>query len=86
MNFDSNDYCVDCDVDTLLIGEYYMVKSEVWALTGLGPHDGMLCITCLENRIDRQLTSKDFSDYPVNSIPKMFRSDKLKSRLNNRGL
>lgn len=86
MNPDPNDFCVDCGVDTLLAGEYYMVKSEVWLLTGLDTRDGMLCVSCLENRIGRELTVHDFSDYPVNTIPKLFRSDKLLSRLNNRGL
>ncbi len=77
---DQNDYCVDCKVDTLLIGEYYMVHHSVWEDTGLGLYDGMLCISCLEKRISRQLTSEDFSNFPINTDP-LFRSDLLISRM-----
>ena len=52
--------CVDCDKDTQG-GEYYMVRDEVWAASGLGPHDGMLCLRCLEQRIRRPLTNDDFT-------------------------
>lgn len=63
---DSNDYCIDCKVDTILIGEYYSVYPDVWAKSGLGPHDGMLCIGCLESRIGFTLDSSHFTDYPIN--------------------
>ena len=76
-----NDYCVDCNVNTFLIGEYYMVHHFIWQQTGLGPYDGMLCISCLENRIQRQLTSEDFSNFPVNNPTILFKSDTLLSRL-----
>lgn len=56
--------CVDCLEDTLG-GEYYMVRNEVWAASGLGPNDGMLCLNCLTQRIGRTLRSEDFtSPYP----------------------
>jgi hypothetical protein len=51
--------CVDCCVDT--IGEYYMVRNELWAASGLGPNDGMLCLADLERRIGRVLTLEDFT-------------------------
>lgn len=77
---DSNDFCVDCKVDTILIGEYYSVYPEVWANSKLGSHDGMLCISCLENRIGRILTSEDFTDFPINTSP-MHRSALLADRM-----
>lgn len=77
-----NDYCVDCRVDTILAQEYYMVNSDVWALTGLGTYDGMLCISCLEKRIGRALCSQDFPDLPVNTVP-MLRSPLLTKRILN---
>lgn len=78
----NNDFCVDCSVDTILIGEYYMLHHFVWQQTGLGRYDGMLCISCVEKRIGRKLTSKDFSDFPVNSTP-LFRSSLLAERLSS---
>ena len=51
--------CVDCGKDKP--GEYYMVKAEVWAASGLGPHDGRLCLADLERRIGRELTGEDFT-------------------------
>ena len=79
---DKNDFCLDCSVDTLIIGEYYMVHDDVWFQTGLKKLDGMLCITCLEKRIGRQLTSNDFSNFPINKDP-LFRSELLTSRLHH---
>ena len=60
--------CVECKVNTLRapkgIGEYYMVKHFVWALTNGGK--GMLCIGCVEKQIGRELTPNDFLDCPLN--------------------
>lgn len=75
-----NDYCIDCKVNTLLIGEYYMVHSYVWSKANLDTYDGMLCISCLEKRLNRTLTFQDFPDLPINSLP-LFRSEKLLQRL-----
>jgi hypothetical protein len=38
-----------------------MVRGEVWAASGLGGHDGMLCLADLDNRIGRPLTLEDFA-------------------------
>jgi hypothetical protein len=66
--------CIDCGTDTT--DEYYMVKDDVWSI---GEHDGLLCIGCLERRIERQLTPTDFIDCPLNwEGPK---SDRIRSRL-----
>jgi hypothetical protein len=57
--------CIDCNLNTLLIGEYYMVQKYIWESSKADK--AMLCITCLENRIGRILTPEDFPDLPVNT-------------------
>lgn len=75
--------CIDCHTNTGEIGEYYMVRKNVWKLANLGPDDGMLCIGCLEKRIGRKLTHWDFPDIPVND-PLLFKQSKrLQNRLNS---
>lgn len=44
----SSKLCVDCRRDTVAINEFYMVVNSVWARSGLGENDGMLCIGCLK--------------------------------------
>jgi hypothetical protein len=79
--------CKDCGKATMrtpdFMDEYYMITEELWAMTGLKPHDGFLCITCLEKRIGRQLTSDDFTDVYVNQFP-FFPSDILLNRLGSK--
>jgi hypothetical protein len=60
--------CRDCGVNTSAVGEWYMVKPEVWAVGGLGPKafDGLLCIGCLETRLKRRLDPSDFAAVSVN--------------------
>ena len=61
----SHDYeqyhCVDCEKDTNASGEHYYVVNDVWATSGLAPGGGMLCLACLERRIGRLLSKKDFT-------------------------
>lgn len=79
--------CHDCGVNTAHIGEYYMVKSDVWYSMDLTPpvlkryrhptngrrfnvidrNECMMCIGCLERRIGRTLTHRDFTNCPLNS-------------------
>jgi hypothetical protein len=56
---DTEDRCVDCGEEK--IGEYYMVRNEVWAASGVAPNGGQLCLTDLERRIGRELTGEDFT-------------------------
>ena len=50
--------------------EIYMVKGPVWEAAGMEPMGGCLCIGCLEKRIGRTLTSKDFlRKHPLNQMP-----------------
>lgn len=58
--------CLDCDYNTLP-DEYYSVDDRVWEQTGLGSHDGFLCIGCIEARIGRRLKPYDFPDFPINT-------------------
>ncbi len=43
-----------------IVGDSYMLLPEVWAQTGLGYHDGVLHLRCVEALIGRQLTPADF--------------------------
>lgn len=40
----------------------YFLKPEVWALTGLGYHGGVLHLPCVEIRIGRRLVPADFDN------------------------
>jgi hypothetical protein len=65
--------CADCGVGTITLGEWYLVKNEVWEQAWASrrkswyPRDlplgqEILCIGCLEARIGRTLTHRDFPD------------------------
>jgi hypothetical protein len=56
--------CVDCDIDTLAVGEYYMVTDSCWRRAG--NVDGMLCIVCLEKRLGKPLTARNFTTCELN--------------------
>lgn len=73
--------CLDCQVDTSEIGEYYMVHFELWRK--INPADkGMLCIGCVEERLGRFLIPTDFLDAPINYKTHDDKSsDRLKARL-----
>src|SRR5262249_2078594 len=53
--------CIDCGKCTHCSGEYYMVSNELWAASGIEPTGGMLCLTDLERRLGRALTTADFT-------------------------
>lgn len=40
--------------------EVYAVFDKVWKAANMGGYDGCLCIGCLEKRLGRTLTPKDF--------------------------
>lgn len=76
--------CLDCDEDTGALGEYYMVHNHVWNEVA---DQGMLCICCLEDRLGRRLTSKDFTSAPINHPDGSFKqSARLRNRLSNKTL
>jgi hypothetical protein len=81
--------CTDCRIDVApCVGatprdgtwEWYMVRSHVWAASGMKPDGGFLCIGCLEERIGRQLGPADFASVPVNTDHPLH-TPRLRSRL-----
>ena len=73
--------CADCGFDTTDL-EYYMVRNDIWAQASpLDQHDVFLCIGCLENRIGRTLSRRDFIDCPLNTEADWPRSARLRNRL-----
>lgn len=80
-DFDDSAFnCVDCKKNTNEMHEYYMVHDDVWAKSGMEKRGGMLCVGCLEQRLGRTLTKKDFTKYPVNT---WYASDRLRNRREN---
>jgi hypothetical protein len=50
--------------------EVYMVKANIWNAEDVGSMSGCVCIGCLETRLWRLLTPKDFmSNHPFNVMP-----------------
>jgi len=68
---------MDCGKDTW--NEYYMLYSRVWKKAN-PKIEGKLCIDCVETRLGRKLTKKDFTKGLVNT-EKTQRTAKLKNRL-----
>lgn len=74
--------CLDCDIDTGDINEYYMVHDKLWRR--INPQiDGMLCVTCTETRLGRVLNHEDFTDAPINGSKAWTQSALLLDRLRN---
>lgn len=72
--------CMDCDVDTFSICEYYMVTNPVWH-QAVPDGKGFLCIACLEERLGRELTPEDFPDVAVNDATMNKHSRLLSQRM-----
>lgn len=72
--------CMDCKVDTVAIGEYYFIETNVW-LSVVHSKKGMLCISCLEKRLKRRLTRKDFTPCYINFGKIVGKSKQLQERL-----
>lgn len=50
--------------------EVYTVEALVWSAASMSDFDGCLCIGCLEKRLGRTLTPRDFlRNHPFNSLP-----------------
>ena len=52
--------CRDCRREVQAIGEYCMLKEQIWYRTGLGSIGGVLCLRCIEHRLGRLLRRRDF--------------------------
>ena len=87
--------CIDCGMDTApnddrrrrgaRTSEWFMVHDSVWLAAGMPKREPMergdfLCIGCLEARLGRTLTPRDFTDVPVNR-PDRWKSPRLNARL-----
>jgi hypothetical protein len=81
--------CADCGVGTISIGECFMVEDRVWERAWAGrrrawhgnvPGQEILCVGCLEARIGRRLTARDFAC----DIGPSF-SERLRDRLKSHG-
>jgi hypothetical protein len=79
--------CVDCGIETAppdpRNAEQYMVTDELWAMAGMQPFGGHLCVGRLERRLGRTLTRADFTDAPVNTW-RHWHSQRLHDRLTTR--
>lgn len=70
--------CVSCGVNTLQLGEYYMIHRELWvAVTGKRERKKMMCIGCVEQRLGRALNFHDFTTAPVNSSMALGKSSRF---------
>jgi len=86
--------CIDCGFDTVpnddrlkrgtRKSEYYMVRDSVWKkAVSERDHGAFLCIGCLEARLGRMLTARDFTRAPINRVDR-WNSPRLNARLSNR--
>jgi hypothetical protein len=69
--------CMGCEKYTW--NEYYMLYSQVWKKAN-PKIKGKLCINCVETRLRRKLTKKDFTKAIINHM-NTNRSTILKNRL-----
>jgi hypothetical protein len=57
---------MDCDADTYVNEQFYMLKDRIWKR--INPLvDGMLCLPCAEKRLGRSLRHMDFKNVPLNT-------------------
>lgn len=61
-------HCEDCDFPQW---DIYMVKDHIWK-EGMGRYQGILCMFCLEKRLNRQLIPDDFTSAPCNDMIKIW--------------
>ena len=76
--------CAGCSIDTMEIGEYYMVRDDVWR-EAMPTGRGYLCIGCLEALLGRDLRPADFTDCPLNHDNHNDGSFRLRRRLSGGG-
>jgi hypothetical protein len=57
--------CQDCS-DNNKLGLTYMVWDRVWFSAGFPTKEGLCCLLCLEQRLTRPLTIRDFTFAPIN--------------------
>jgi hypothetical protein len=80
--------CSDCGMATTPkppkdgTWEWYVVHDPVWQTARADARD-LLCIGCLERRLDRQLVPQDFPDLQVNELH-VIDSPRLRARKEKR--
>lgn len=60
--------------------EWYTVRDDVWSAAGASPDD-ILCVGCLEQRLGRELCSRDFIPSILNDPGYGRHSERLVDRL-----
>jgi hypothetical protein len=70
--------CFTCGRNTSEMGEYYVVRQNLWKAYGV---EGMLCIGCFETRLGRRLTPAEFIVCDVNKNNDEYKSERLLDRL-----
>jgi hypothetical protein len=81
--------CADCGIGTIQLGEWYMVRDEIWEQAWCDrrrswqvlPGQEVLCIGCLEKRLGRTLMAGDFTDAQVNDPNNRYISERMRDRL-----
>lgn len=77
--------CEDCQIDTRLKpkgnGEGYMIHKRLWAVATKLKIKIYLCVSCLENRLNRELEPDDFTDCALNLLFDDVKSELLLKRL-----
>jgi len=59
--------CKDCGKDCFIDNkDYYVVTNELWNKIGVG--DDMLCMDCLEERLEHKLTIEDIYLCPLTEV------------------
>ena len=74
--------CLDCQVDTGKIYEHYFINTDTW-MSVVGSKTGMLCISCIEQRLKRKLVASDFPDVTINNPKYAKMSLRLLDRINH---
>lgn len=86
-NDDQPYLCDDCGEDIHELGDYCMMRTEVWHQ--VMPTDngaGKLCIACIEKRLGRKLTYEDFGFVPLNFRVLFSGSNIVRDRMNASGI
>lgn len=73
--------CVDCEESVTDKGEFFLVHDEL--LQEVELEEGLLCVSCFEKRLGRELQYFDFTSAMVTSSREINKSELLAKRLIN---
>jgi len=87
-------WCKDCNANIGWIGEWCLLKNSIWEKAWTATHQKsahskmpmkhFLCIGCIEKRIGRQLTRRDFDLRSKHNRPETDRPHGMSKRMLNR--